>query len=105
MNEKNKKESESQDKPSGSESELKDLLCPGKIEAHTDFIAEKLDEMADLCEHWRKNRERGRMPNAIRAALMMLAKECIAIEEQDRRLNEAKMNSLCGPEAFARNRA
>ena len=69
------------------------------------MIAEKLDEMADLSEHWRKNRERGRMPNAIRAAMMMLAKECIAIEEQEARETMKMMDDLCGPSAFARNRA
>lgn len=49
---------------------------PQKIEIVRDDIAEKLDEMSDLCEHWKRNRERGRNPTAIRAALLMLAEEC-----------------------------
>ncbi len=45
------------------------------IRVFKDEIAEKIDEMADLCEHWKKNRENGRHPNAIRSAILMLADE------------------------------
>jgi len=48
-----------------------------EIRLHKDKIAEKLDEMADLCEFWRKNREKGRNPNGIRHALIMLSNEII----------------------------
>lgn len=44
-----------------------------------DPIAEKLDEMADLCEHWKRHRANGRNPIAVRAALLMLAQECTAL--------------------------
>jgi len=56
-------------------SALIDLLCPARIEITTDHIAEKLDEMADIAEYWRKNRDKKRMPGAIRAAMLMLAEE------------------------------
>ena len=67
--------------------EIKTPFCgkPGcewpkqKIEVVHDYVAEKLDEMADLCEHWKRHRERGRNPSAIRAALLMLAQECAAL--------------------------
>lgn len=49
-----------------------------KLEVVHDHVGEKLDEMADLCEHWKRHRERGRNPTAIRAALLMLAQECAA---------------------------
>lgn len=64
-----------QKKEKHSNSALNDLLCPARIEIITDNIAEKLDEMADISEYWRKNRDKKRMPNAIRAAMLMLAEE------------------------------
>lgn len=42
-------------------------------------ISEKLDELADLCEHWKRHRERGRTPGAIRAGLLMLVQECAVL--------------------------
>ena len=48
-----------------------------EIRLHKDKIAEKLDEMVDLCEFWRKNRKKGRNPNGIRHALIMLSNEII----------------------------
>lgn len=32
-----------------------------------DHVGDALDDIADLCEHWKRNRERGRMPHALRA--------------------------------------
>lgn len=52
-----------------------------KIEIVRDHVAEKLDEIADLCEYWTRNRAKGRNPTAVRAALLMLAKEVTAIDE------------------------
>ena len=52
---------------------------PAGIEIRRDFVAEKLDEMADVCEHWKRNREKGRQPNAIRYALLTLAEEVITL--------------------------
>ncbi len=65
-------------------------LPPGKVVVVTDTVAEKLDEMADLCEHWKRHRERGRKPTAIRAALMMLAAECTALERANVELTGAE---------------
>lgn len=53
------------------------LCAPGKLQVQHDHLAEKLDEMADICEYWKKNREKGRMPSAIRMALIMLSRECV----------------------------
>lgn len=60
-------------------------LVPGKVEVHRDLIAEKLDEMADISEYWKKNRDKGRNPNAIRAAMLMLCEECIALSQMKER--------------------
>jgi len=48
--------------------------CP-QVEIHTDVIALKLDEMADLAEYWKKNRDKGIMPAGIRAGMIHLAKD------------------------------
>lgn len=40
--------------------------------------AKKLDELADLCEYWKRHRSSGRTPNSIGAALVMMAKEIVA---------------------------
>jgi predicted nuclease with TOPRIM domain len=65
-----------------------------QIQVVPDEIAEKLDEMADLCEYWKKNREKGRRSNAIRAALLMLASECSLLDEMERRKQDAFISSL-----------
>jgi hypothetical protein len=46
-----------------------------------DNTAAKLDELADLCEYWKRWRERGATPTAIRAALVMVVREIAAMEE------------------------
>lgn len=51
----------------------------GRVEVVRDEVSEKLDEMADVCEYWKRNRDKGRNPNAIRAALIMLAEEVVAL--------------------------
>ncbi len=56
------------------------MIMSDEIRLHRDPIAEKLDEMADLCECWRKNREKGRNPNAIRQALIILSNEVVMID-------------------------
>lgn len=33
-----------------------------------------LDDMADMAEHWKKNRENGRTPKHIKAAMLSLAR-------------------------------
>ena len=68
-----------------------------------DTIAEKLDEISDLSEHWKRNRENGRNPNAIRAAMLMLAHEVTAIARAEDEETAAMMDRLCGPTAYAAN--
>jgi hypothetical protein len=70
------------------------------IEMHRDTIAEKLDEMADLSEHWKRNRDKGRNPNAIRTAMMMLAHEVTLLAQQQDRETAEMMDRLCGPTAY-----
>lgn len=52
-----------------------------------DEIAEKLDEMADLCEIWKRNRDKGHTPNGVRHALMSVVNE-IVMMESIKRINE-----------------
>ena len=45
-----------------------------------DDISNRLDEMADLCEHWKKWRQNTKYtPTAIRSALVMLSGEVSAL--------------------------
>ena len=49
-------------------------LEPRRIMLVHDDVSRRLDEMADLCEHWKRWREgREYTPRAIRAALIMLS--------------------------------
>jgi len=60
------------------ESDLSALLAAhnhGEIKVFKDEVAEKLDELADICEYWKKNRNKGRNPSGIRAALLYLVSE------------------------------
>lgn len=50
-------------------------------------MAEKLDELADLSEYWKKNRDKGRNPNAIRSALIMLCDEITKLDAIDNLIN------------------
>ena len=44
-----------------------------------DEIAEKIDELADLCSVWHGNRKRGLMPKHVRAAIVMTAQDIAAL--------------------------
>jgi hypothetical protein len=46
-----------------------------------DPIADALDDMAALGEHWKRNRERGRMPNGIRSAMLLVARDVLDLQE------------------------
>lgn len=50
-----------------------------KIEVVKDPIAERLDELADLSEYWKKNRDKGRNPQGIRLAMIHLANELVIL--------------------------
>lgn len=45
---------------------------PSEVKLARDEIAEKLDEIADLGEYWKKHREKGCKPDAIRVAMLLL---------------------------------
>lgn len=53
------------------------------LEVKCNHVAEALDDLADLCEHWKRNREHGRMPVAIRAALLMSMRETLAMHDAE----------------------
>ncbi len=68
-----------------------------------DPVADALDDMAALGLHWTRNRERGRMPNGIRQAMLLVAREALAHEDAQARSTNQLMDNLCGPAAYVRN--
>ena len=51
-----------------------------------DDVSQRLDEVADLCEHWKRWREtRGHTPQAIRAALVMMAREVAMLADMEQK--------------------
>ena len=52
-----------------------------EIKIYKDEIAEKLDELADLGEYWKKNRDKGYQPNGVRAGMMSIISEINLIAE------------------------
>lgn len=68
-----------------------------------DPVADALDDMAALGLHWTRNRERGRMPNGIRSAMLLVAREALAHADAQERSTNQFMGDLCGPTAYARN--
>jgi len=69
---------------------------PPKIEVVKDVIAEKLDELSDIGEYWKKNREKGRKPNAIRAAMLMLINEIKLLVDQESHNNPIQPTAESG---------
>ncbi len=53
-----------------------------------DNVADLLDDMASLGEHWKRNRDRGRMPNGIRSAMLLVAREVIMTTDMEARADE-----------------
>jgi len=51
----------------------------GRIEVTQDEIAEKIDELADLCDVWKKSRSLGLSPKHNRAAIVMTAQDIAAL--------------------------
>lgn len=50
------------------------------------YVSQRLDEVADLCEHWKRWREtRSHTPQAVRAALVMLAREVVMLAEMEQK--------------------
>ncbi|GAB4059153.1 hypothetical protein [Uliginosibacterium sediminicola] len=55
-----------------------------------DPVADALDDMAALGQHWARNRKRGRMPSGIRAAMLLVAKEVLQhADAQERAMQQA----------------
>jgi len=54
---------------------------PLKFEVVTDLLAERLDEIADLGEVWKKNRARGHNPVITRGAMLAAARELVAMAD------------------------
>lgn len=52
-------------------------------EVPADPIADKLDELAALAQHWTRNRDRGYTPSGIRAAMLQLAHELLEHEKAE----------------------
>lgn len=71
-----------------------------KLKTHHDEIVEKLDELADLSEHWRRNRDKGHNLKAIRTAMVLLANDVTMIARQQDRETAEMMDKLCGPTAY-----
>lgn len=67
-----------------------------------DRVADALDDMAALAAHWTRNRERGRTPNGIRQAMLIVAREALAYAEASEREIEREMSERFGPAAYAR---
>lgn len=58
---------------------------PRQIYLHHDDVSNRLDEMADLCEHWKLWREgRDYTPQSVRAALVMLAREVVMLADLEK---------------------
>lgn len=51
------------------------------IKIMQDQIADRIDEIADLCEFWKKWRARGYMPTGVRMAIVMLSEEVAALTQ------------------------
>jgi len=68
-----------------------------------DPVADALDDMAALGLHWTRNRERGRMPNGIRQAMLLVAREALVHADMAGREMSRQFEELCGPAAYARN--
>ena len=61
-----------------------------ELQIARDYVADVLDDMAALGEYWKRNRERGRMPNGIRSAMLLVAREALDLQEM-RQQEEVRM--------------
>ena len=48
-----------------------------------DPMQDLLDDMASIATHWERNRQRGRTPHAIRAAMVMIARDIVAMADAE----------------------
>lgn len=56
-------------------------LQPLEIQQTLDPLSDLLDDLAALGEHWKRNREKGRIPFAVRSAILMVARDALAQAE------------------------
>lgn len=66
------------------------MSTPGVIRVPSDPMGDKLDELADIAEYWKRHRSRGYVPMAIRAALLMLCDEIACLQDQASLLAEGE---------------
>lgn len=71
------------------------------LDVLADPVADALDDMAGLGEHWRRNRDRGRMPNGIRGAMLLVARDVLMLADAEQREMERRFSDMCGPTAFS----
>lgn len=68
----------------------------GRLEVMRDPVADALDDMAALCEYWKRNRDKGRTPSAIRNPLLQMAREVLMLADMEQREIDMRMDELCG---------
>ncbi|NQY62648.1 MAG: hypothetical protein HRT38_02805 [Alteromonadaceae bacterium] len=54
---------------------MSDKIRPGEIGLYRDPIEEKLAELADLAQLWRKHDDLGRIPSAIRVGMLSAVRD------------------------------
>lgn len=57
-------------------------------------VNESLDELADLCNIWSKNREKGRTPHAIKSGIISACHSIILNQEFHRKLEEKMTENI-----------
>ena len=61
--------------------------CPpthvGRIEVKRNHIDEKLDDLADISEYWRRQRDRGYTPSILRTVMLTLCDEVRLLAQQE----------------------
>jgi len=73
------------------------LGASGQMYLHHDDVSDRLDEIADLCEHWKRWRDgRAYTPQAVRSALVMLAREVVMLAEMEQK-NGPRMEPIGHP--------
>ena len=60
----------------------------GVLQIARDPVADALDDMAALGQHWERNRERGRNQNGIRSAMILVARELLLHVDMESRTTQ-----------------
>ncbi len=60
-------------------SKTKHTAATGKVKHEMIALDELLDEMAEMAEIWKKNRDNGRTPSSARSAMTILAEDITTI--------------------------